>query len=155
MLETKARARMSVLKTGTMVPSAPGGKAFWRAAFWAATRWVAAAVARRASALASASRLHSGAFNTIRLHTQEERREEGLPHAAVFFFLWARTRVAAEARQVPEVFHAVHLRWVMVSWQTRLLESNKHEFEAEGGRERPRARGDRLCTHRDGFDAVS
>jgi hypothetical protein len=108
---------MSVLKIGTMVLSAPGGKTFWRAAYWASTRWVAAAAARRASA-SSASRLHSGAFNTIRLHTQEEeRREEGLPHAAVFFFLWARTRVAAEARQVPEVFQAGHLRFAIVSWK--------------------------------------
>ena len=117
MLETKARARMSVLKIGTMVPSAPGAGAFWRAAFWAATRWVAAAVARRASALASASRLHSGAFNTIRLHTQEERREEGLLHAAFFFFLWARTRVAAEARKGREDFQDVQLRSVIVSWK--------------------------------------
>jgi hypothetical protein len=39
--------------------------------------------------------------------------------------------------------------------ETPLLESNKHEFEAEGGRERPRARGDRLGNHQDGFDAVS
>jgi hypothetical protein len=39
--------------------------------------------------------------------------------------------------------------------ETPLLESNKHEFEAEGGRERPTARGDRLGNHRDGFDAVT
>jgi hypothetical protein len=153
MLETKARARMSVLKTGTMVASAPGAAAFGGAAVWPASSWFAPAAARRASALAA--RLHSGAFNTIRLHSQEERREEGLLHAAVFFFLWARTRAAAEARKGREDFQDVQPRWVMVSLQTRLLDSNKHEFEAEGGRERRRARGDRLGNHRDGFDAVT